>query len=276
VRSRGLVVEVLPEIVLGAGLTFFLLDEFDAATSALSSGRAIWLMLVTVVAWGVARLAAWRFVPWRAARLIAFGTAAIGVLAVVVFPAYDDTTVVETFPVAAASASAGTSSSPVVPTTPATAPPAATTAPPVTAAGGSAPPSTASTSTAPPSTVPPSTTTTTTLPAAPAAVRRGELAGIDHRAEGSAVTYRDVDGTSVVGLESIDIQPGPDYDVYVVAGVDRRDVDGGLRLDDLRGNIGTQFYEAPDDVDLTTGDWTVMVWCQTFDVPIANATPTPV
>jgi hypothetical protein len=270
VRARGLVVEVLPEIVLGAGLTFFLLDEFDAATSALSSGRAIWLMLVTVVAWGVARLAAWRFVPWRAARLIAFGAAAIGVLAVVVFPAYDDTTVVETFPVAAASAGTASSPTAVGTTAPSTAPPATTAAPPGTT-DGSAPLSTASTSTAPPT-----TTTTTTLPAAPAAVRRGELAGIDHRAEGSAVIYRDVDGTSVVGLESIDIQPGPDYDVYVVAGVDRRDVDGGIRLDDLRGNIGTQFYEAPDDLDLTTGDWTVMVWCQTFDVPIANATPTPV
>jgi hypothetical protein len=263
VRGRDVVVELIPEIVLGAGLTFFLLDEFDAATSSLSSGRAVRLMLLTAVGWGAARLLAWRFVRSRAARLVAFGAAAIGVLAIVVFPAYDDTTVVETFPVADAAPPATAPTAGTAPTTTGT--------PPPTIAIDGTPTSSGPTSPAPTTTTAP----TTTLPATPVAVRSGELAGIDHRAEGMAVIYRDVDGTSVVGLESIDIQPGPDYDVYVVAGVDRRDVDDGIRLDDLRGNIGTQYYEAPDDLDLTTGDWTVMVWCETFDVPIANATPTP-
>ena len=49
--------------------------------------------------------------------------------------------------------------------------------------------------------------------------------------------------------------------------------DSGTRLDDLRGNKGTQFYEVPANVDLSVGAWSVLVWCQTFGVPVANATP---
>ena len=81
------------------------------------------------------------------------------------------------------------------------------------------------------------------------------------------------DGRHVLGLESFDIQPGPDYDVYVVPGPDRHDRDGGTRLDDLRGNQGTQYYDVPTDIDVGTGEWTVLIWCQTFAVPVANATP---
>lgn len=66
---------------------------------------------------------------------------------------------------------------------------------------------------------------------------------------------------------------GPDYDVYVVQGSDRRDLGGGVRLDDLRGNQGTQFYDVPTGADLGDGPWTVLVWCQIFGVPVAHATP---
>ena len=76
-----------------------------------------------------------------------------------------------------------------------------------------------------------------------------------------------------VGLEDIDIQPGPDYDLYIVPGEDREDTKGGIRLGDLRGNRGTQYYEVPDGVDLTNGPWTVLVWCQTFAGPVAGAPP---
>ena len=85
--------------------------------------------------------------------------------------------------------------------------------------------------------------------------------------------YRLPDGSLVVGLEDINIQPGPDYDVYVVPGAEREDTDDGIRLEDLRGNRGTQYYPVPPGTDVATGGWTVLVWCQTFDVPVAGATP---
>jgi len=97
--------------------------------------------------------------------------------------------------------------------------------------------------------------------------------GIDHRASGTVSIYRAPDGTHIVGLEMFDIQPGPNYDVYVVPGADRADRDGGARLDDLRGNRGTQYYRVPPGIDVGDGEWTVLIWCQTFGVPVANATP---
>jgi hypothetical protein len=103
-------------------------------------------------------------------------------------------------------------------------------------------------------------------------LRAGAIRGIDHRASGTAVIYRQPDGRYIVGLEDIDIQPGPDYDLYVVPGENREDTKGGVRLGDLRGNRGTQFYDVPAGINLEDPR-TVLVWCQTFAVPVANATP---
>jgi hypothetical protein len=73
-----------------------------------------------------------------------------------------------------------------------------------------------------------------------------------------------------VALESIDIEPGPDYRVLVVPGSDQERPGDGLELDALRGNQGTQCHEAPSGTDAGPG-WTVLVWCRAFGVPIANA-----
>ncbi len=233
----------------------FVIDERDAATSAFKSGRALWLMAAGVVGWTLARLVLPLLVRWRLARTALFALAAVVILAVVVLPAYRNETVVEAFPM--------TSSPPA----PAAAP--TTTTPSTTVADESVAITPATTAPAPP----PTTTATTTVPSQPVRLRSGSFMGIDHRASGIVSVYRTPDGTHVVGLEEFDIQPGPDYDVYVVPGTDRSDPDGGARLDDLRGNQGTQYYEVPADVDVGTGDWTVLIWCQTFGVPVANATP---
>ena len=170
---------------------------------------------------------------WPAVRLVVFGVAAAVVLSIVVLPAYDDETVVEALPAADVSTT--------------------TTAP-----------STEDTSSPSPS---------TTAADQPVVLRMSPIHGIDHEARGTAVVYRQPDGSLLVGLEDIDIQPGPDYDVYVVPGADRDGIDGGTRLDDLRGNKGTQYYEVPTSLDIHDGRWTVLVWCETFDVPVAGATP---
>lgn len=225
--------ELIPDVLLVAGLALFALTETSAATSAFGSTKAIVLMAVVTVAWVGGRLLMLRHTHWPALRLVVFSVAALAILKVVVFPAYDDTTVVEALPVAA-----------VVPSTASTALPSQ-----------------------------PAAVTPTTV-AVPEVIRTGAVDGIDHRAVGTARLYRQGDGTFTVGLEDIDIQPGPDYDVFVVPGSDRQDKDGGTRLDDLRGNKGTQYYAVPESAAVDAGEWTVLVWCQTFDVPVANATLT--
>ena len=94
--------ELLPEIVVGVGLGLFLVTETSAATSAFKSNTAILLMTLVAAAWLTGRFLLVRYTPWPALRLAVFAVAADGVLTVVVLPAYDDTTVVETLPVAAA------------------------------------------------------------------------------------------------------------------------------------------------------------------------------
>ena len=102
------------------------------------------------------------------------------------------------------------------------------------------------------------------------------MAGIDHRASGSAALYRLVDGSFIVRLEDIDIQNGPDYFVHLVPGADRESPGGGHDLGALKGNRGSQNYEIPAEVDVSAGPFTVLVWCRAFSVPVANATPQPV
>ena len=237
--------ELAPEAVLGVVLAVFAVTETSAALSAFKSPKAIVLMLGVGVVWIAGRLLLPLVVRHPAPRVVVFFLAAFALAKIVVFPAYDDHTVVETL--AARS----------TPTTAATATPAPSSVPTDMV----------------PATIPPTSAPPTTAAADPVVVATGSFAGIDHRASGTVRVYRAADGSFVVGLEDFDIQPGPDYDVYVVSGADREHRDGAVRLDDLRGNRGTQYYDVPDGVGLDQGAWTVLVWCETFGVPVANATP---
>jgi hypothetical protein len=105
----------------------------------------------------------------------------------------------------------------------------------------------------------------------PTKLSTGALHGIDHDASGSASIFRAASGSLVVALEDIDIEPGPDYRVYLVRGTAREQPDG-TELAGLRGNQGTQYYEVPADITDAGDGWTVLVWCRAFGVPVANAT----
>lgn len=216
--------ELAPEAVLLVGLGVFALTEPHAAASGFKSTKALVIMAAVALGWIVARAVALLVLRWPVIRLALFGVVALGILKVVVLPAYQDHTVIEALPAQPVAAAA-------VPT-----------GLPVTSAE-------------------------------PVKLGTGSLRGIDHRASGTVSLYRQPDGHVVIGLEEFDIQPGPAYALYVVDGVDRHDHDGGTRLEKLRGNKGTQFYDAPHSVTADGGPLTVLVWCETFDVPVANATP---
>ncbi len=118
--------------------------------------------------------------------------------------------------------------------------------------------------TAPPTTAP-------AVPRAPVEIGRAELAGIDHTATGTARLIRLADGSLLVRLEEIDIQPGPDYYVHLVRGAGQQEPAGGSQLARLKGNRGSQNYPVPRGRPAET-PVTVLIWCRAFDTPVANAT----
>lgn len=103
-----------------------------------------------------------------------------------------------------------------------------------------------------------------------AVVARGRLQGVDHRASGDVLLIRSVKGY-IVRLQSLDVEPGPNYHVHVVPGAGRRSPDGGVHLSRLRGNKGNQNYPVPATFGLQR-PFTVLIWCRAFAVPIAVAT----
>jgi hypothetical protein len=91
---------------------------------------------------------------------------------------------------------------------------------------------------------------------------------------GEATVYELEDGSRTLRLEPFESTNGPDLYVYLTA-ADHADDDDALAADfvdlgELRGNIGSQNYQIPDDVDLDSYD-TVVVWCERFTVSFGAA-----
>lgn len=133
--------------------------------------------------------------------------------------------------------------------------------------------STTSPSTDPGSTEEPGTETPPTssaeppTPAGPVTVANGTFESIDHDTSGKALVVDVGDGTRVLRLEDLATDNGPDVFVYLSAAPIS---DGEEALDDdfvdlggLKGNLGNQNYEVPDDVDLERYR-TVVIWCRRF------------
>jgi len=78
----------------------------------------------------------------------------------------------------------------------------------------------------------------------------------------------------LVRFEQFSVEAGPDYNVYVIAGADIAVPDGGTLLGDLKGTDGDQNYEIPAGALPGAGSEpvTVLIWCEIFAVPVANAT----
>jgi hypothetical protein len=232
-RARAALL-VLPHVILGGGIVVMLVVHPNAVRSAVMSTRAVVLSVVLAGAWfALALLVAPRLLRSLAVRTVLLGAVAVVGVVLFVVPTLHDTKVVERFPATSASRSSTGGASDV---------------------GGAAAPSGSAAA------------------AAPVRISTGPLHGVDHDARGTVSVYHRADGRGVVALEDIDIEPGPDYHVYVVPGADRADRSGGVELAKLRGNQGTQYYDVPADRDDVGPGWTVLVWCNAFGVPVANAT----
>lgn len=111
---------------------------------------------------------------------------------------------------------------------------------------------------------------------APAAIARGTFVDADsfHKGEGTATIYR-IGGRHVLRFEAFRVTNGPDLRVILTANP-RPDSRAAVMADyvelgRLKGNIGSQNYEIPADVD--PGRYrAVVIYCWPFHVIFSTAT----
>jgi hypothetical protein len=103
--------------------------------------------------------------------------------------------------------------------------------------------------------------TTTTTGTAGAGGRRRWIAG-------TAVVVERPEGLLLV-LPELDAENGPDLQLYL-SPESGGSVDGGVYLEPLKGNQGTQTYELPTGIDLAALS-NVVIWCERFSVPFGTA-----
>jgi hypothetical protein len=106
---------------------------------------------------------------------------------------------------------------------------------------------------------------------------QGRFIGLEHETIGRAVVLETADGSRFLRFEDFETSNGPDLLVYLSSktpggtddwyGYDQDFVDLGA----LKGNVGSQNYELPADVDLDRYG-TAVVWCRRFEVGFAAAT----
>jgi hypothetical protein len=110
-------------------------------------------------------------------------------------------------------------------------------------------------------------------PAVPVLLGAGQFVGLaGHSGTGDAGIFRNPDGSYALRFENLDIENGPDLEVYLVPGADRTSLDpGSIHLGQLKGNVGNQTYDLPPGTDLA-GPYTALVWCEAFSVEFVGAT----
>ena len=119
-----------------------------------------------------------------------------------------------------------------------------------------------------------STTTSPPVPPTTHVVAVGTFQGLaGHRGSGEATLVQDpATARFTIQTTNTDIGSGPALILYLVRGADQRSLEGAIGIADLVAETGDHDYVVPDDLDLTPGEWTVLVWCETFVVEVANAT----
>lgn len=102
---------------------------------------------------------------------------------------------------------------------------------------------------------------------------RGSFEGFDRIHYGSGnVSVLEVGGKYVIRFEeNFDVANGPD--LFVGLGRDGEYVKG-TEIGKLKGNIGSQNYEVPENINLEDYN-EVWIWCRAFSVGFAKAKLTP-
>lgn len=115
---------------------------------------------------------------------------------------------------------------------------------------------------------------TSTPSSGPLLLGAGQFVGLaGHSGSGDAGVFQDVDGSLVLRFENVDIENGPDLEVYLVPGPDQTTLpEGSIHLGPLKGNIGDQNYALPAGTELAPGAYTALVWCEAFSVEFVGAT----
>ncbi len=110
-------------------------------------------------------------------------------------------------------------------------------------------------------------------PTGPVILKAGRFQDIDgfHKGSGTATIYRGPDGSLLLRLEDFKVTNGPELHVvlspYGGPPEPHRLLQspGWIDLGKLKGNIGNQNYEIPEDLDIGIHN-SVTIWCKPFNV----------
>lgn len=106
-------------------------------------------------------------------------------------------------------------------------------------------------------------------PSGPVELAQGGFTGADgHAGTGVATVVRDTDGSRSLTFTEFEVDPGAKVVVWLTR--DAENLDDRIELGGLKGNVGDQEYEVPEDADLRDYD-TVVLYCTPFTVRIAVA-----
>lgn len=109
----------------------------------------------------------------------------------------------------------------------------------------------------------------------PQALYSGIFHEVAHPAKGVATIYKLKDGKHILRFTDFEVSNGPDVVVYLSVLEDSNDSDSiknskFISLGSIKGNIGNQNYEVPEDLDLNVYR-SVVIWCKRFGVNFAVA-----
>ena len=115
-------------------------------------------------------------------------------------------------------------------------------------------------------------------PAQPVKLKSGQFRDQDrfHKGSGAATIYRLADGSRLLRLEDFQVTNGPDLRVILTRAQDPEQAGevtgpGHLELSKLKGNMGNQNYQIPDDADVSSFN-SVVIFCKPFKVIFSVAT----